>query len=342
MRLNNLLVATTVALTLAFNCGTADAARSKSKTRAKPTQPAKPLATAAGAAAVFVCVATPQPEQDCLQLDDPQFNREIDKLIAPASLVKLMTAYMVYKHALNNGKSLDDHFITLNEQDRIDGRMGLKNGKHADFGGYSPRELGAGLRLTYRDAILAMTAFSANNVAVASGKAIGGSEANFAEMMTSQLRHLGLEKTTFKNASGMPWDGQITTAREMARLLNFIVADLGTETFGQLYGNQNARIAGQALHKGRQEIGNSIRFLKHDDLNIVGAKTGTMSRLSNIAFYSLQNGVGTITIILGSPNGTVRDNLALQVMRRATEAIIPSAQAATPAASAAASAPAPR
>jgi len=286
------------------------------------------------ALAVLVCVAhtavyeTP----DCLSIADPTLSKNIDHPISPASLVKMMTAYMVYRHVRDHNKSLDDPFITLTEQDRVEGRMGLKNGILSDCKGYSPVELMAGLTLTYRDAILAMTAFSANNAAIASAKSLApdGREASFAARMTEQARDLGLASTRFMNASGMPWDGQTTTARDMARLLNIIVADLGREQFRQLFGNETARIAGLAIHRNGQEIGNSIKLLQRDELNILGAKTGTLTRLSNIAFYADPNSIGTITIILGSPNGAARDGLAVQLLQRAAKLVSSPAYAARP------------
>ena len=67
-------------------------------------------------------------------------------------------------------------------------------------------------------AIMAVVTKSANDVAVAIAEYLGGSEDNFATMMTARARQIGMRSTTFRNASGLPDPGQVTTARDMALL----------------------------------------------------------------------------------------------------------------------------
>ena len=76
------------------------------------------------------------------------------------------------------------------------------------------------------EAIPAMTVHSANDVAVAMAERLGGTEAQFAQLMTARARELGMTSTTFVNASGLPPDGQqITTARDMAILSRAVMRD---------------------------------------------------------------------------------------------------------------------
>jgi D-alanyl-D-alanine carboxypeptidase len=78
--------------------------------------------------------------------------------------------------------------------------------------------MSSGDSVTVEQAIYALVVISANDVAVAVAEHIGGSEAKFAQMMTRRARELGMKRTTFRNASGLPDDSQRTTARDMAIL----------------------------------------------------------------------------------------------------------------------------
>src|SRR5690606_19715984 len=75
-----------------------------------------------------------------------------------------------------------------------------------------------GQSIDVRSAILALAVRSANDVAAAVGEYLGGSEERFAAMMTAKARALGMQSTTFRNASGLPDEGQRTTAHDMAIL----------------------------------------------------------------------------------------------------------------------------
>jgi D-alanyl-D-alanine carboxypeptidase len=121
----------------------------------------------------------------------------------PASLTKMMTLYLVFER-LNNGKLSKDTRISFSQR----------------AANASPSKLGvrAGVSITVEQAILALVTKSANDVAIAVAEKIGGSESGFAEMMTRKAHQLGMSRTTFRNASGLPNPKQTTTARDMARL----------------------------------------------------------------------------------------------------------------------------
>ncbi len=121
----------------------------------------------------------------------------------PASLTKMMTLYMVFE-ALDVGK------WTLNTKLKVSSRaarqpasrLGLKRGQ----------------TITVKNAILALVTKSANDVATTVAENLGKSERDFAMMMTAMARRLNMTRTTFRNASGLPNRGQMSTARDMARL----------------------------------------------------------------------------------------------------------------------------
>lgn len=121
----------------------------------------------------------------------------------PASLTKMMTLYILFD-------SLESGEITLKSKFKVSRR--------------ATRQPPSSLRLRYKqtisakDAILALVTKSANDVATVIAENLAGSEREFALRMTAKARKLGMTRTTFRNASGLPNRGQLSTARDMAKL----------------------------------------------------------------------------------------------------------------------------
>ncbi len=161
--------------------------------------------------------------------------RSADELRFPASLVKLMTLYMLFEQI---------------ELGRISYKTRIRFSAHAV--GQSPSKLDVeeGSEIEVIDAIKALVAKSANDVAVAIAEHIAGSEERFAQLMTQKARQLGMKSTTFRNASGLPDPGQVTTARDMIVLALRLQDDytrhyplFATRTFtfnGETYRNHNS------------------------------------------------------------------------------------------------------
>ena len=126
-----------------------------------------------------------------------------DALRHPASLTKIMTLYLLFER-LEAGK------IKLDTP--------LKISSHAAE--QSPTKLGVkpGQTLAVEDAIKAVVTKSANDAAVAIAENLGGDEDEFAKMMTAKAHALGMSRTTYVNASGLPNDDQITTAQDQSVL----------------------------------------------------------------------------------------------------------------------------
>src|ERR1700744_3028732 len=114
----------------------------------------------------------------------------------PASLTKMMTLYMTFE-------ALRDRRISVNTLVPVS----------AHAASMEPTKLGLvpGTKLTVEQAILGLVTRSANDAAAALGELLGGSEDRFAEMMTLRARALGMNHSTFANASGLPNDSQWTT-----------------------------------------------------------------------------------------------------------------------------------
>lgn len=136
------------------------------------------------------------------------FSKDPDKLIPPASLAKLMTMEVVF-NAINSGRlSLDDTFYVSENAWRTGG---------ASSGGSTMfAELKSEIRL--EDLIKGVIIQSANDGCIIIAEGMAGSEENFARLMTERARTLGLERSVFKNSTGLPAEGQYVTVRELAKL----------------------------------------------------------------------------------------------------------------------------
>src|SRR6202044_2568194 len=126
-----------------------------------------------------------------------------DALRHPASLTKVMTLYLLFER-------LDAGRLTLDTP--------LPVSEHASEQDPTKLNLKPGQTITVEDAIKGIVTRSANDAAVVIAEYLGGSEEAFAKMMTQQAHALGMSRTTYVNASGLPDDDQITTARDQALL----------------------------------------------------------------------------------------------------------------------------
>ena len=126
-----------------------------------------------------------------------------DGLRHPASLTKIMTLYLLFER-LESGKMKLATAMPVSE--------------HA--ASQSPTKLGLrpGQNIVVEDAIRGLVTRSANDAAVVIAEAIGGDEEDFAKMMTAKAHALGMSRTVYRNASGLPDDEQVTTARDQALL----------------------------------------------------------------------------------------------------------------------------
>ncbi|WP_203330769.1 D-alanyl-D-alanine carboxypeptidase family protein [Rhodovastum atsumiense] len=137
-----------------------------------------------------------------------------DELRHPASLTKMMTLYLAFE-------ALRDRRIGLYQPVPVS----------AHAASMSPSKLGLmpGTRLTVEEAILGLVTKSANDAAAALGELLGGDEERFAQMMTLRARALGMTRTVFRNASGLPDPAQVTTARDLATLGRHLIRDFPLE-----------------------------------------------------------------------------------------------------------------
>jgi D-alanyl-D-alanine carboxypeptidase len=126
-----------------------------------------------------------------------------DALCHPASLTKIMTLYLLFEQLEAGNVRLDTPLkVSAHASEQAPTKLGLKPGG----------------TIAAEDAIKAIVTRSANDVAVAVAENLGGDEEQFAKLMTQKARSLGMTRTTYVNASGLPDDNQFTTARDQALL----------------------------------------------------------------------------------------------------------------------------
>lgn len=282
--------------------------------------PARPAAQA-----FYACVyQLNDPNKTCVPVDIKGVNLNPDARHAPASLNKLMTAHLVLQHMMGNSKTLDDEFVKVTPDDTAQGRVGERDGKVVTGG--HVLSLPEDHTLTYREAIHALTVYSANNVAVAAARVIAadGTQETFARMMNDEAAKIGMDGTTFKTSSGMPATGQKSTAEDMAKLVHFIVEKYGVEQFDALFGQTSATIAGRQIPGHMRLVNNST---------IVGGKTGADAEGLNIAGFAQRGGVGVAFATLGSPGGDrgrTRDRFTAQMLNKIFGMLVPDATAKEP------------
>lgn len=223
--------------------------------------------------------------------------RQIDAQRYPASLTKLMTLYLTFD-ALNSGQlTLDQKLsISRNAQNTPPSKLGLKQGQ----------------TITVDHAIQALAVKSANDVAVVLAEAIGGSEANFAEMMTARARTLGMLKTDFANPHGLPNPLQVTTARDMAKLA---MAHLNNHRrYYHYFSQKNFRYKG----KNYKNTNGLLHWLSGVD----GFKTGyTRASGYNLVISAKRDGRRIIAVVLGGASNKSRNSHMKDLIERSFETL---------------------
>jgi D-alanyl-D-alanine carboxypeptidase len=172
----------------------------------------------------------------------------------------------------------------------------------------APSKLGMrpGSTIDVEDAIGALVTKSANDVACVIAEHIGGTEANFAEMMTRKAHSLGMSKTRYANASGLPDPDQITTARDLTILARAI-----QDRFPRQFKYFQTR----TFHYAGRAIGNHNRLVGTVE-GVDGIKTGyTRASGFNLMTSAKLNGRQIVGIVLGGKSGASRDRIMADLVR---------------------------
>ena len=208
-----------------------------------------------------------------------------NELRHPASITKVMTLYLLFEQ-LEKGK------LALDSEIRISG--------HAHSQAPSKLGLDVGETIAVEDAIKAIVTKSANDIAVAVAEAVGGDEEHFADLMTRKARALGMSRTVYVNASGLPDNQQVTTARDLTVLGRAI-----QEHFPKYYhyfSTHNFNYAGASMRNHNHLLG---RVEGMD-----GIKTGyTRASGFNLLTSVKRDGHRIVSVVLGGKSGGIRDRI---------------------------------
>ncbi|WP_306257491.1 D-alanyl-D-alanine carboxypeptidase family protein [Pararhizobium sp. IMCC21322] len=221
-----------------------------------------------------------------------------DNLRYPASLTKIMTLYMLFGE-LEAGR------VSLNTR--------MKVSKRASGQAPSKLALKPGSTIRVKDAISALVTKSANDVAVVIAEHIGKTESKFAIKMTKAARDIGMKKTTFKNASGLPNGGQRTTARDMARL-GMAIQDR-YPTYYKYFSTRSFSYKGKKYRNHNRLLG-TVK-------GVDGIKTGYIRASGfNLVTSVKRDGRHIVAVVMGGRTGRSRDahmkNLIGRFLKSAT------------------------
>jgi D-alanyl-D-alanine carboxypeptidase len=206
-----------------------------------------------------------------------------DELRHPASLTKIMTLYLLFE-------KLDAGKIRLDSQ--------LPVSEHASA--QAPTKLGLkpGQTIEVEDAIRGLVTKSANDAAVAIAEAIGGSEHDFAELMTAKAHAIGMSHTVYHNASGLPNDDQVTTAHDQATLGRLI-----QDRFPRYY----KYFATPSFTWQGETLRNHNHLLGHVE-GMDGIKTGyTQASGFNLVASVRRDDRHIVSVVMGGTSASARD-----------------------------------
>ncbi|MCX8102328.1 MAG: D-alanyl-D-alanine carboxypeptidase [Geminicoccaceae bacterium] len=250
-----------------------------------------------------------------------------DLLHYPASLTKMMTLYLTFE-ALRAGRIAPGTRLPVSP----------------DAARQPPSKLGLkpGATIRVDDAIRALAVKSANDVARVLAEGLAGSEARFAQLMTYRARELGMTRTRFVNASGLPDELQRTTARDMAILARRLITDFPEyyHYFGLPY----------FVWRGRTYHNHNRLLATYDGMD--GLKTGYIRASGyNLAASAVRDGRRLVAVVLGGASSGERnremarlldEGFASRADTRVAGSLGPASSVAVPAAAVALAPPAER
>ncbi len=210
------------------------------------------------------------------------YAEDLDTLWYPASLTKIMTAYLAFE-AIKAGK--------LRLEDKIMCSLVATLQPPSKIG------LPVGGEMTVDLALQAIIIKSANDVTVMMAEAIAGSEHAFVAQMNATARRLGMTRTSFKNTNGLPDPEQVTTARDLAKLARAVVVDYGQ--YAHYWTLPDMRI-------GKRRLGSHNALLKTFP-GADGLKTGfTCDSGFNVVASATRDGRQLMAVVLGESSGDQR------------------------------------
>ena len=215
------------------------------------------------------------------------FANRADEIRPPASITKVMTLYLVFD-AIQSG--------------RLNWNTEMPVSRHAASKPRMKLGMPAGSKLSVRDAVNSMIVLSANDAAVVVAEYLGGSEENFARVMTLKARSLGMRNTTFKNPNGLPAQGHVSTARDIA-LMSIAMREHFPQYY-HLFSQREFSYRGQ-VYKGHNRV-----------LDRIDGADGLKTGFTGLAGFTItttiaKDGKKLVIVVLGGTSGRQRDDVVV-------------------------------
>lgn len=216
------------------------------------------------------------------------YEKNADEALAPASMTKIMTLLLTME-AVDRGQIKLDDMVRVSEN-------------AAGMGG-SQVFLEANTEYRLEDMIKAVTIASGNDASVVLAEAIGGSEANFVEMMNKRAKELGLTATNFVNPYGLDADGHLSSARDMSIMARELIKHELILKYSSIYEEYLKKPDG--TNTWLVNTNKLVRYYKGVD----GLKTGfTTNSMYCLTATGLWNGMRIISVVMGEPTQDARTN----------------------------------
>ena len=219
------------------------------------------------------------------------FEKNADEIMFPASMTKMMTAYVAFRGLERGTLRMEDELPISEEAWRMGGsKMFVEVGK----------------TVTVEDLLRGIIVQSGNDASIVVAEAISGSEAAFGDLMTEIGREIGMENTQFRNATGWPDEEHYTTARDLAILAHRIIADFPEEY--EMFSEKSFTYAD--IKQGNRNP------LLYRDIGADGLKTGSTDASGyGLTGSALRNGRRLIMVLNGLENAKVRSQESARLMR---------------------------
>ena len=210
----------------------------------------------------------------------------------PASLTKLMTLYLLFEALEKKEISFNSRLkISRKAANRPASKLGLKPGQ----------------TIKVKDAVMAIIVKSANDVATVIAENISGSERAFALTMTAKARKLGMNRTIFRNASGLPHRGQMSTARDMAKLARALLT-----SHSNYYGYFSVK---KFVYKGRKYKNHNKLLTSYKGVD--GIKTGYIRAAGyNLVASAKRGGQRLIGVVFGGNSSAHRNRHMTKLLNK--------------------------
>ena len=222
------------------------------------------------------------------------FENRADHFVFPASLTKLMTAYLVFENLANKKINLEQKIPISAKADEI-----------SNINKFITLKLKNGDTLSIKDSLRGMVVKSFNGAAVALAEKIAGSEWKFAEIMNKKAKEIGMKFTNFRNSSGLHEFGQFTTNYDLFKLTKAIIDDF--PQYYHIFSIKDLKI-------------NEKEFISHNQLliendNVEGMKTGftSMSGYNLISTAKIGKNM-VISILTSCESKEKRDEFMLYLL----------------------------